>query len=113
METQLELATCPHPQAHVEKNARAQRSAGRGNEENLSHFNGWNKMPGDGMVHRFGTIYDGMINVGGQSHLFRPAAPARPNNMVIRMGAPQPYGARFSTSIINQQMPSSLPTTLA
>lgn len=102
-----------HPQAHVKKNAQAQKAAGLGNEGDMQHLNGLNSMPGDGMVpHPFTMVpvNDGMNNMGGdQNHLSRSSSHGGPqdrNNMAPSMGAPQPYGANVSNSMNNQQMPS-------
>ncbi|KAG8425359.1 hypothetical protein J3458_002067 [Metarhizium acridum] len=99
-----------HPQAHVKKNAQAQKAAGLGNEADLNHLNGLNNMPADGMVHPFGMVpvSDGMNNMAGdQSHLSRSSSANQDrNNMAPSMGAPQPYGANVSNSMNNQQMPS-------
>ena len=58
-----------HPQAHVKKNAQAQKAAGLGNEGDMNHLNGLNNMPGDGMVHPFGMVpvQDGMNNMSRRS----------------------------------------------
>ncbi|KAI5463309.1 hypothetical protein BGZ63DRAFT_189015 [Mariannaea sp. PMI_226] len=45
-----------HPQAHVKKNAQAQKAAGLAHEGDLNHLNGLNSMPGDNMVHPFGMV---------------------------------------------------------
>ncbi|TWU76501.1 hypothetical protein ED733_007446 [Metarhizium rileyi] len=99
-----------HPQAHVKKNAQAQKAAGLGNEGDLNHLNGLNNMSADGMVHPFGMVpvSDGMNNMAGdQSHLSRSNSSNQDrNNMAPSMGAPQPYGANVSNSMNNQQMPS-------
>jgi hypothetical protein len=99
-----------HPQAHVKKNAQAQKAAGLGNENDMNHMNGLNNMPTDGMVHPFGMVpvSDGMNNMAGdQSHLSRSSSANQDrNNMAPSMGAPQPYGANVSNSMNNQQMPS-------
>ncbi|KHN98158.1 C2H2 transcription factor [Metarhizium album ARSEF 1941] len=99
-----------HPQAHVKKNAQAQKAAGLGAEGDLNHINGLNNMPADGMVHPFGMVpvSDGMNNMAGdQSHLSRSSSANQDrNNMAPSMGAPQPYGANVSNSMNNQQMPS-------
>jgi hypothetical protein len=99
-----------HPQAHVKKNAQAQKAVGLGNEADLNHLNGLNNMPAEGMVHPFGMVpvSDGMNNMAGdQSHLSRSSSANQDrNNMAPSMGAPQPYGANVSNSMNNQQMPS-------
>lgn len=106
-----------HPQAHVKKNAQAQKAAGLGNEGDMQQLNGLNNMSADGMVHPFGMVpvSDGMNNMAGdhQNHLSRSSSHGGHqdrNNMAPSMGAPQPYGANVSNSMNNQQMPSySLP----
>ncbi|KAG5982646.1 hypothetical protein E4U55_001626 [Claviceps digitariae] len=106
-----------HPQAHVKKNAQAQKAAGLGNEGDMQHLNGLNNLSADGMVHPFGMVpvSDGMNNMAGdhQNHLSRSSSHGGHqdrNNMAPSMGAPQPYGANVSNSMNNQQMSSySLP----
>ncbi|KAK2591788.1 hypothetical protein QQS21_010519 [Conoideocrella luteorostrata] len=101
-----------HPQAHVKKNAQAQKAAGLGNDGDMQHLNGLNNMPGDGMVHPFGMVpvNEGMNNMASdQHHLSRSSSHGGHqdrNNMAPSMGAPQPYGANVSNSMNNQQMPS-------
>ncbi|ODA76329.1 hypothetical protein RJ55_08174 [Drechmeria coniospora] len=102
-----------HPQAHVKKNAQAQKAAGLGNEGDLNHLNGLNNMPpADGMVHPFGMVpvSDGMNSMAGdQSHLSRSNSMQRLENGAAQdrrsmpgMGNSQPYG---NDGISNQQMP--------
>ncbi|KAG5996047.1 hypothetical protein E4U43_002926 [Claviceps pusilla] len=100
-----------HPQAHVKKNAQAQKAAGLGNEGDMQHLNGLNNLSADGMVHPFGMVpvSDGMNNMAGdhQNHLSRSSSHGGHqdrNNMAPSMGAPQPYGANVSNSMNNPQM---------
>ncbi|KAG6029727.1 hypothetical protein E4U19_000791 [Claviceps sp. Clav32 group G5] len=100
-----------HPQAHVKKNAQAQKAAGLGNEGDMQHLNGLNNLSADGMVHPFGIVpvNDGMNNMPGdhQNHLSRSSSHGGHqdrNNMAPSMGAPQPYGANVSNSMNNPQM---------
>ncbi|KAH6879829.1 hypothetical protein B0T10DRAFT_582482 [Thelonectria olida] len=106
-----------HPQAHVKKNAQAQKAAGLAHHEgDLNHVNGLNNMPGDNMVHPFGVapVQDGMNNMAGdQNQLSRPSSTRRLDNgnngdrrnMAPVMGNQQPYGTDVSSSMNNQQMP--------
>lgn len=107
-----------HPQAHVKKNAQAQKAAGLAHEGDLSHMNGLSNLPGDNMVHPFGMVpvQDGMNNMGqDQNHLSRSSSLGRldnGNNQTDRrnmtgpvMGASQPYGAD-PNAMSNQQMPN-------
>ncbi|KAG6036040.1 hypothetical protein E4U41_005827 [Claviceps citrina] len=106
-----------HPQAHVKRNAQAQKAAGLNNEGDMQNLNGLNNMSADGMVHPFGMVpvSDGMNNMAGdhQNHLSRSSSHGGHqdrNNMAPSMGAPQPYGANVSNSMNNPQMSSySLP----
>ncbi|KAI9171198.1 Nicotinate catabolism cluster-specific transcription factor [Paramyrothecium foliicola] len=107
-----------HPQAHVKKNAQAQKAAGIGNEGDMNHLNGLNNLPGDGMVHPFGMVpvSDGLNNMGNdQNQLSRSNSMNRldnGNNTDRRgipgpvMGASQPYGSEVPGSMNNQQMPN-------
>ena len=66
-----------HPQAHVKKNAAAQK--GMGGEGDVNHMNGMGSMPADGMVHPFGLIpappSDGMNQLANdQSQLSRSSS---------------------------------------
>lgn len=64
-----------HPQAHVKKNAAAQKNA-LGNEGDTNHINGMGNMPADGMV-PFGLMpaSDGMNNIANdQSQLSRSSS---------------------------------------
>jgi hypothetical protein len=46
-----------HPQAHVKKNANAQKAGnGIGADGDVNHLNGMGNMPADGTVHSFGLI---------------------------------------------------------
>ena len=104
-----------HPQAHVKKNAQAQKAAGLANEGDMNHLNGLNNMPqADGMVHPFGMVpvQDGMNNMAGdQNQLSRSnsmnrlenGAPQDRRNMP-GMNNSQPYGAD-PNSMNQQQMP--------
>ncbi|PHH75757.1 hypothetical protein CDD80_2075 [Ophiocordyceps camponoti-rufipedis] len=71
-----------HPQAHVKKNAQAQKAAGI-NEGEMNHLNGINNMPPDGgIVHPFGMVpvQDGMNNVNDQNQMSRPGNMNRVEN---------------------------------
>ncbi|KAH7328172.1 fungal-specific transcription factor domain-containing protein [Stachybotrys elegans] len=104
-----------HPQAHVKKNAQAQKPLG--NEGDLNHLNGLSNMPGDGMVHPFGMVpvSDGMNNMpGDQNQLSRSGSMNRIDNGGNPdrrgmggpvMGGSQPYGGDVP-SMGNQQMPN-------
>lgn len=102
-----------HPQAHVKKNAQAQKAAGL-NEGDMNHLNGLNNMPGDGMV-PFGMVpvSDGMNNMpGDQNQLSRSSSINRMENggnqnrrNMPGMGTSQPYG-EVPNSMHNQQMPT-------
>ncbi|RMJ14093.1 hypothetical protein CDV36_006239 [Fusarium kuroshium] len=104
-----------HPQAHVKKNAQAQKAAGLAHEGDLNHLNGLSNMPGDNMVHPFGMVpvSDGMNNMAqDQSQLSRSSSLGRldnGNNADRRnmngqvMGASQPYAT--DPNLSNQQMP--------
>jgi hypothetical protein len=106
-----------HPQAHVKKNAQAQKAAAMGNEGDMNHLNGLNNMPGDGMVHPFGMVPvpEGLNNMGNnQDQLSRSGSMNRldnGNNGDRRgmpgpvMGGSQPYGSDPG-SMNNQQMPN-------
>lgn len=103
-----------HPQAHVKKNAQAQKAAGLNNEGDINHLNGLNNMPGDGMVHPFGMVpvSDGMNMSGDQNQLSRSSSMNRMENggnqdrrNMPAMGASQPYGSDVANSMHNQQMP--------
>lgn len=105
-----------HPQAHVKKNAQAQKAAGLGNDGEMNHLNGLNNMPGDGMVHPFGMVpvQDGMNNMGGdQNQLSRSNSMNRLENggpqdrrSMPGMGNPQPYGGEVQNSMNQQPMPN-------
>lgn len=105
-----------HPQAHVKKNAQAQKAAGLSSEGDMNHLNGLNNMPGDGMVHPFGMVpvSDGMNNMpGDQNQLSRSNSMNRMENggnqdrrNMPAMGSSQPYGSEVPNSMHNQQMPS-------
>lgn len=107
-----------HPQAHVKKNAQAQKAAGMGNEGDLNQLNGLSNMPQDGMNHPFGMVpvSDGMNNMGNdQNHLSRSSSMGRidnPNGSDRRMpgpvmGASQQYGGGdVSSSMSQQPMPT-------
>lgn len=65
-----------HPQAHVKKNAAAQKAMGEGD---VNHMNGMGNMPADGMVHPFGIIpaqsSDGMNSLANdQNQLSRSSS---------------------------------------
>ena len=106
-----------HPNAHVKKNAQAQKAAGMGTDGDLSHLNGLSNIPpNDGMVHPFGMVpvQDGMNNLpNDQNHLSRSSSMGRlengsgadkrnaPGNV---MGAGQPYGGDVSNSMNNQHL---------
>ncbi|KAH7149995.1 fungal-specific transcription factor domain-containing protein [Dactylonectria estremocensis] len=104
-----------HPQAHVKKNAQAQKAAGLGHEGDLNHLNGLTNIQGDNMVHPFGMVpvQDGMNNMAGdQNHLSRSSSIGRLDNgnnadrrQMPVMGASQPYGADVSSSMQQQQLP--------
>lgn len=107
-----------HPQAHVKKNAQAQKAAGLAHESDLNHLNGLNNMPENNMVHPFGMVpvQDGMNNMAGdQNQLSRSSSIGRldnGNNGDRRNMAPvmgnqqqQPYGTDVSSGMPNQQMP--------
>ncbi|GKT85255.1 hypothetical protein Ct61P_03105 [Colletotrichum tofieldiae] len=71
-----------HPQAHVKKNAAAQKAA-LGQDGGLNHLNGLGNMPGDGMVQPFGMmpVQDGMSNLANdQSQLSRSSSLTRLDN---------------------------------
>ncbi|KAK7431440.1 hypothetical protein QQZ08_001930 [Neonectria magnoliae] len=104
-----------HPQAHVKKNAQAQKAAGLGHDGDLNHLNGLSNIPGDNMVHPFGMVpvQDGMNNMAGdQNHLSRSSSIGRLDNgnngdrrnMPV-MGGSQPYGNDVSSSMQQQQLP--------
>ncbi|PNY22150.1 Zinc finger protein klf1 [Tolypocladium capitatum] len=105
-----------HPQAHVKKNAQAQKAAGLGNDGEMNHLNGLNNMPGDGMVHPFGmvAVSDGMNSMGGdQNQLSRSSSMNRLENggnqdrrSMPGMGNPQPYGSEVQNSMNQQPMPN-------
>lgn len=106
-----------HPQAHVKKNAQAQKAAAMGHEGDLHQLNGLSNLSGDGMVHPFGMVpvSDGMNNMApGQDQLSRSSSMGRLDNgnnadrrtMAPVMGASQPYGGDVSNSMNNQQMPN-------
>ncbi|RDA82391.1 hypothetical protein CP532_2664 [Ophiocordyceps camponoti-leonardi (nom. inval.)] len=104
-----------HPQAHVKKNAQAQKAAAI-NEGEMNHLNGMNNMPPDGgIVHPFGMVpvQDGMNNVNDQNQLSRSGSMNRVENganqdgrqqMPPAMGNSQPYGGDVSNQMNNQQM---------
>lgn len=102
-----------HPQAHVKKNAQAQKAAGLGNEGDLNQLNGLNNMPQDNMGHPFGMVpvQDGMNNMAnGQDQLSRSSSISRLDNgngpdrrNMAPMGASQPYGGQ---EMPGQQMPA-------
>jgi len=104
-----------HPQAHVKKNAQAQKAAGLGHEGDLNHLNGLTNIQGDNMVHPFGMVpvQDGMNNMAGdQNHLSRSSSIGRLDNgnnadrrQMPVMGASQPYGTDVSSSMQQQQLP--------
>lgn len=106
-----------HPQAHVKKNAQAQKAAGLANEGDLNPLNGLNNMPpADGMVHPFGMVpvQDGMNSMAGdQNHLSRTNSMNRLENGANQdrrsmpgMGNSQPYGGDVSNPMNNQAMPT-------
>lgn len=110
-----------HPQAHVKKNAQAQKAAGLHNESDINHLNGLNNMPADGMVHPFGmvSVSDGMNNIAGdQNQLSRSSSMNRLENggnqdrrNMPAMGTSQPYGNDVSNPMSNQQIPNySIPS---
>lgn len=103
-----------HPQAHVKKNAQAQKAAGLGNEADLNQLNGLNSMAQDGMSHPFGMVpvQDGMNNMShDQNQMSRSSSIGRLDNgngpdrraMAPNMSAPQPYG---DNGVSGQHMPS-------
>lgn len=107
-----------HPQAHVKKNAQAQKAAGLAHDGDLNHLNGLSNLPGDNMVHPFGMVpvQDGMNNMAqDQNHLSRSSSLGRldnGNNPADRrnmngpvMGNSQPYGAD-PNSMNQQPMPN-------
>ncbi|KAK2021915.1 hypothetical protein LX32DRAFT_711475 [Colletotrichum zoysiae] len=70
-----------HPQAHVKKNAAAQKALGQ--DGGLNHLNGLGNMPADGMVQPFGMmpVQDGMSNLANdQSQLSRSSSLTRLDN---------------------------------
>jgi hypothetical protein len=104
-----------HPQAHVKKNAQAQKAAGMGHEGDLNQLNGLTNLPQDGMTHPFGMVpvQDGMNNMGNdQNQLSRSSSIGRVDNSNGSdrrsmpgqvMGASQPYGGN---DVPGQQMPT-------
>ncbi|KAI8297101.1 Respiration factor 2 [Colletotrichum sp. SAR11_59] len=71
-----------HPQAHVKKNAAAQKAA-LGQDGGLNHLNGLGNIPADGMVQPFGMmpVSDGMGNLANdQSQLSRSSSLTRIDN---------------------------------
>ncbi|OLN95611.1 Respiration factor 2-like protein 1 [Colletotrichum chlorophyti] len=71
-----------HPQAHVKKNAAAQKAA-LGQDGGLNHLNGLGNMSADGMVQPFGMmpVSDGMSNLANdQSQLSRSSSLTRLDN---------------------------------
>jgi len=93
-----------HPQAHVKKNAQAQKAAGLANEGDMNHLDGLNNMPrADGMVHPFGMVpvQDDMNNMASnQNQVSRSSSGNRLENRAPqdRSNMPgvdnsQPYGA--------------------
>lgn len=105
-----------HPQAHVKKNAQAQKAALE-NGQDLNHLNGLGNMGGNNIVHPFGivAVQDGMNNMtGDQSQLSRSSSMGRidDGNADRRnmngpvMGGSQQYGGDVSSSMANQQMPT-------
>ncbi|VUC23086.1 unnamed protein product [Clonostachys rosea] len=107
-----------HPQAHVKKNAQAQKGPPLGNEGDLNQLNGLNNMPQDGMGHPFGMVpvSDGMNNMANdQNQLSRSGSISRLDNgngadrrTMAPMGASQPYGSND----MGQQMSGySMPPT--
>ncbi|PHH59334.1 hypothetical protein CDD81_3362 [Ophiocordyceps australis] len=107
-----------HPQAHVKKNAQAQKAAGMGgNEHELNHLNGMSNMTqADGIVHPFGMVpvSEGMNNMtGDQSQLSRQGTMNRIENggaqdrrNMPAMGASQPYGGEVTASMNHSQIPN-------
>ncbi|KAH8661075.1 hypothetical protein BGZ61DRAFT_369795 [Ilyonectria robusta] len=95
-----------HPQAHVKKNAQAQKAAGLAHDGDLNHLNGLSNIPGDNMVHPFGMVpvQDGMNNLAGDPNLFDSGNNADRRQMPV-MGSSQQYGADVSSSMNQQQPP--------
>lgn len=88
-----------HPQAHVKKNAQAQKAAGMPDDQ----MGQMNNMPTDGMVHPFGMVpvQDGMNGMPDQHQLSRSSSMGRMDNPANNdrrgmappvMGGNQPYG---------------------
>ncbi|TEA20847.1 Respiration factor 2 [Colletotrichum sidae] len=70
-----------HPQAHVKKNAAAQKALGQ--DGGMNHINGLGNMPADGMVQPFGMmpVSDGMGNLANdQNQLSRASSLTRIDN---------------------------------
>ncbi|TIC99293.1 Respiration factor 2 [Colletotrichum higginsianum] len=90
-----------HPQAHVKKNAAAQKAA-LGQDGGLNHLNGLGNMPADGMVQPFGMmpVQDGMSNLANDQRSVMDAS-GRGGNFE------QAYNGNVPSSMtpnMNQQM---------
>ncbi|KAH6952356.1 hypothetical protein BKA56DRAFT_564465 [Ilyonectria sp. MPI-CAGE-AT-0026] len=95
-----------HPQAHVKKNAQAQKATGLGHDGDLNHLNELSNIPRDNMVHPFSMVpvQDGINNMAENRNLFDSGNNADRRQMPV-MGSSQQYGADVSSSM-NQQQPT-------
>lgn len=83
-----------HPQAHVKKNAQAQKAAGLGQEGDMNHINNLQNLPNDpSMVGPFGMVpvQDNRVDANGDRRTMPGPV----------MGGSQPYGSDMN----NQHMP--------
>jgi len=95
-----------HPQAHVKKNQQQAVKA----DGDLSHMNGMNGMPTDGLAHGFGMVQmpDNIANMGNdQNQLSRSSSVGQDAANRDRRAMPGPYNgdANINPQLANFSMP--------